>query len=67
MLREIGEVPETITAESPLLLVLEDLQWVNPSTVALISSLARGRGAAKLVWSIQNQRFVDDRLVGRIR
>ena len=49
MLREIGEAMEIITAESPLLLVLEDLQWVDPSTVDLISSLARGRGAAKLM------------------
>src|SRR6202022_69785 len=41
MLREIGEALETITAESPLLLLLEDLQWVDPSTVDLISALAR--------------------------
>ena len=49
MVRETGEALETITAESPLLLVPEDLQWVDPSTVDLISSLARGRGAARLM------------------
>jgi DNA-binding winged helix-turn-helix (wHTH) protein/tetratricopeptide (TPR) repeat protein len=49
MLREIGEALETITANKPLLLVLEDLQWTDPSTVDLISALARGRAPAKLM------------------
>ena len=49
MLREIGEALETITTSTPLLLVLEDLQWVDPSTVDLISALARGRAPAKLM------------------
>src|SRR5271165_1131419 len=49
MLREICEALETITAEKPLLLVLEDLNWADPSTVDLISALARGRGLAKLL------------------
>jgi len=49
MLREITEALETIAAETPLLLVLEDLHWVDPSTVDLISALARGRGTAKLM------------------
>jgi DNA-binding winged helix-turn-helix (wHTH) protein len=49
MLREIGEALETITATTPLLLILEDLQWVDPSTVDLISALARGRSPAKLM------------------
>jgi len=49
MLREIGEALETITSEIPLMLVLEDLNWVDPSTVDLISALARGRGTAKLM------------------
>jgi hypothetical protein len=35
MLREIGEALETISATTALLLVLEDLQWVDPSTVDL--------------------------------
>ncbi|MGA8596216.1 MAG: AAA family ATPase [Bryobacteraceae bacterium] len=49
MLREIGEALETITAASPMLLIFEDLQWVDHSTVDLISALARGRGPAKLM------------------
>jgi len=49
MLREIGEALEVIAAESPLLLVLEDLHWVDHSTVDLISALARRRRSAKLM------------------
>ena len=49
MLREIGDALETIAADSPLLLVFEDLQWVDYSTIDLISALARRRGSAKLM------------------
>jgi DNA-binding winged helix-turn-helix (wHTH) protein len=49
MLREISEALETITTESPLLLVFEDLQWVDQATVDLISALARRRAPAKLM------------------
>ena len=49
MLREIGEVLETITSENPLLLVFEDLHWADHSTVDLISALARRRSPAKLM------------------
>jgi predicted ATPase/DNA-binding winged helix-turn-helix (wHTH) protein len=49
MLREICEALETITAECPLLLVFEDLQWVDHSTVDLISALARRQGPARLM------------------
>ena len=49
MLREIGEVLETITSENPLLLVFEDLRWSDHSTVDLISALARRRPPAKLM------------------
>jgi DNA-binding winged helix-turn-helix (wHTH) protein len=49
MLREIGQAFETISSEQPLLLALEDLHWVDPSTVDLISSLARRRSASKLM------------------
>src|SRR5258708_28608064 len=41
MLREIAEALDTITSETPLLLVFEDLHWVDYSTVDLISELAR--------------------------
>jgi len=49
MLREICEALETITSERPIILILEDLNWVDPSTVDLISALARARGTAKLM------------------
>src|SRR5713101_2397134 len=43
MLREIGDALETIASRSPLVFVFEDLQWVDYSTVDLISVLARRR------------------------
>jgi DNA-binding winged helix-turn-helix (wHTH) protein len=49
MLREIGDASEWITAETALLLVFEDLHWVDDSTVDLISALARRRTPAKLM------------------
>ena len=49
MLREIVGALETIASEIPLLLVLEDLHWVDPSTVDLISALSRSRSDAKLM------------------
>ena len=49
MLRELGEALESITAETPLLLVLEDLQWADDSSVDLIASLARRRSPAKFM------------------
>jgi DNA-binding winged helix-turn-helix (wHTH) protein len=49
MLREIGEALETIASEIPLLLVLEDVHLADTSMVDLISVLARGRRAAKLM------------------
>jgi AAA ATPase domain len=47
MLREIGEALEAIASRSPLVIVFEDLQWVDYSTVDLISVVARRRNAAK--------------------
>jgi predicted ATPase len=49
MLREIVGALEAIAAQTPLLLVFEDLQWVDHSTVDLLSALARRRGPAKLM------------------
>jgi tetratricopeptide (TPR) repeat protein len=40
---------ESLTAQDPLVLVLEDLHWVDPSTLDFISALARRRGPAKLL------------------
>lgn len=49
MVRELCEVLEIITAETPLMVVLEDLHWVDPSTLDLISALARRRDPARLL------------------
>jgi predicted ATPase len=49
MLRELAEALEVLTAERPLLLVLEDLHWSDPSTRALIAWLARRREPARLL------------------
>jgi predicted ATPase len=49
IVREICEALETLTAARPLLLMLEDLQWVDPATVDLLAALARRRGPAKLM------------------
>ncbi len=49
MVREICEGLEFISIENPLILILEDLHWVDPSTLDFISALARRRGPAKLL------------------
>src|SRR3984893_1233899 len=49
MLREISVALESIAAKTPLLLVLEDLQWVDHSTVDLIAALARGREPSRFM------------------
>ena len=49
MVRELCLALEVLTAGSPLVLILEDLHWGDPSTFDLISALARGRGPAKLM------------------
>jgi DNA-binding winged helix-turn-helix (wHTH) protein/tetratricopeptide (TPR) repeat protein len=63
MLREICEALETIASEKPLFLVLEDLHWADPSTVDLISALARRRASGKLLL-IGTYRPVDVALAG---
>src|SRR5262249_41730795 len=40
MLRELAALLETLTADRPLLLVFEDLQWVDPATVDGLAALA---------------------------
>ena len=49
MLREIADAFESIASAMPLLLVLEDLHWADPSTLDLISALARHRGPARVM------------------
>ena len=48
-MREICEALESLTAQDALVLILEDLHWVDPSTLDFISALARRRGTAKLL------------------
>jgi DNA-binding winged helix-turn-helix (wHTH) protein/tetratricopeptide (TPR) repeat protein len=49
MLREMADAIETLTLQSPLLLVLEDLHWSDYSTLDLLSFLARRRDDARLM------------------
>ncbi|HTG72893.1 MAG TPA: AAA family ATPase, partial [Terriglobia bacterium] len=49
MLREMGDALEALTADLPLVLILEDLHWSDYSTLDLISYLARQRQAAQLM------------------
>lgn len=49
MLREMAEALETLTGETPLVLVLEDLHWGDYSTLDLVSYLARRRRPARLL------------------
>src|SRR5262249_40557863 len=48
-LRELTEALEALTAERPLLLVLEDLQWSDYTTLEWLSFVARRRGKAGLL------------------
>ena len=49
MLREMGDALEALTAEAPLVLILEDLHWSDYSTLDLISYIARQRHPARLL------------------
>jgi DNA-binding SARP family transcriptional activator len=49
MLREMLETAEAISAEAPLVLILEDLHWSDGSTIELLEAIARRREAARLL------------------
>jgi DNA-binding winged helix-turn-helix (wHTH) protein len=49
MVREFCEAVEKLAAQRPLVVILEDLQWVDGSTLDLISALGRRRGTAKVM------------------
>jgi DNA-binding winged helix-turn-helix (wHTH) protein/tetratricopeptide (TPR) repeat protein len=49
MLREMVQALEALTAQTPLLLVLEDLHWSDPATLDLLASLARRQEPAQLL------------------
>jgi predicted ATPase len=49
MLRELAEAIEVLTAEQPLVLVLEDLHWSDGATLDWLAYVARRREAARLL------------------
>jgi predicted ATPase len=49
MVREICESIEKLAASHTLVLILEDLHWVDDSTLDVISALARRRGPARFL------------------
>src|SRR5215813_795163 len=49
MLREMAEAFESVTATQPLILVLEDLQWSDVSTLDLLAFLARRKEPARFL------------------
>ena len=54
MLRELAEAMEALTAERPLVLVLEDLHWSDDATLAWLACVARrsGEGTAADHWDL---------------
>ena len=49
MLRELAEALEVLTAERPLVLVLEDLHWSDVATLEWLAYVARRRDPARLL------------------
>jgi predicted ATPase len=49
MLRELAEVLDVLTAETPLVLVLEDLHWSDRPTVECLNYVAQRRAPARLL------------------
>lgn len=50
MLREMAEFVDRYTELQPLLLITEDLQWADHSTIQLIDYMARRRSRHRLMW-----------------
>jgi DNA-binding winged helix-turn-helix (wHTH) protein/tetratricopeptide (TPR) repeat protein len=48
LLRELADGVEALSAEAPVLLLLEDVHWADYSTIDLLSALARRRAPARL-------------------
>jgi DNA-binding winged helix-turn-helix (wHTH) protein/tetratricopeptide (TPR) repeat protein len=49
MLRELAEAVEGLTAQRPVVLVLEDLHWSDGATLDWLAAMARRREAARLL------------------
>ena len=50
MVRELSDGLDALAAEKPLVLVIEDLQWSDYSTVDLVAALASRRESARLLF-----------------
>lgn len=50
MLREMAEFVDRYTELHPLLLITEDLQWADESTIQLIDYMARRRSRQRFMW-----------------
>src|SRR5262249_30681475 len=49
MVRELCDAVDAASARRALVVVLEDLHWADPSSVDVLSALARRRGPARLL------------------
>jgi len=49
MLRELAEALDAIAAQTPLVIVLEDLQWADAATLNVIAALARSRTPSRML------------------
>jgi DNA-binding winged helix-turn-helix (wHTH) protein/tetratricopeptide (TPR) repeat protein len=49
MVREICELLDALTAQNPLILILEDMHWADAATLDVVSALARRREPARLL------------------
>jgi DNA-binding winged helix-turn-helix (wHTH) protein/predicted ATPase len=49
MLREIVDAFDALSTDHPVILVLEDLHWSDPSTVEFLTAIARRRESARLL------------------
>jgi hypothetical protein len=48
-LRELAEALDALSAEAPVIIVFDDLQWTDPSTAEFLAFLARRRDPARLL------------------
>ena len=65
MLRELLDALEALASEEPVVLVLEDLQWADPSTRDVLAALLRRRHPACVL--VVATATGSDRLVGELR
>jgi DNA-binding winged helix-turn-helix (wHTH) protein/tetratricopeptide (TPR) repeat protein len=49
MVRELAETLEALAAENPVIVVLEDLHWSDPSSIGLLAYLAQRRQRSRLL------------------